>query len=239
MHIRLRAIIFAHRKFLEGDPEGVCIDLRGANLTGVNFRGLDLRQANFARANFEGADLRKANLAGSNLCAANLHRVKIKGADLSGAVLTRAFAAFVDFSDANLDGTDFYAADLIGVKWGNAQWGESWEARVQQAKFRIAPEGDIIGWKKLRGGQIAKLLIPKEAKRSNGFNRRCRAEYAQVLSIIDSNGKPVAEGTSRRDTDLKYVVGEIVRPDGYDEDWKNECSYGINFFTTFEEAEAY
>jgi hypothetical protein len=236
---RLRAILFAHECFLAGDPKGVCVDLRGANLTRVDLKKRDLRSANFARANFEGADLRNADLTGANLCAANLHTAKVKGANFTAAVLTRAFAAFVDFTDCNLDGADFYGADLAGAKWGSADWGKSWEGQLQAAKFRIVPEGDVIGWKKLRGGQIAKLLIPKEARRSNGFNRRCRAEYARVLSIVDGSGALIAEGTSRRDADLKYAAGEIVRPDGYDEDWKNECSYGINFFTTFEEAEAY
>lgn len=239
MNIRLRAILFAHEQFVNGNPEGACLDLRGANLSRSNLSGRNLQGANFARANFEGADLRKTDFTGANLCGANLHTVKLKGANFTGAILTRSFAAFVDFSGCNLNGTDFYGADLIGVKWGDANWGDSWETKVSLAKFKIAPEGDIIGWKKLRGGQVAKLLIPKEAQRSNGFNRRCRAEYAKVLSIVDSHGRPIAEGTSKRDAELKYIVGEIVRPDGWDEEWKNECSYGINFFTTYEEADAY
>ena len=239
MNIRLRAILFAHKKYIEGDPEGVCIDLRGANLSRVDFVGLDLRGANFARANFEGADLRKTDFTGANLCAANLHTAKIKGANFTNCVLTRAFAAFVDFSNTILSGADLYGADLIGVKWGNADWGNSFEAKLAAARFKIVSEGDITGWKKLRGGRVAKLLIPKEAQRSNGFNRRCRAEYAMVVSIVDSHGKPCADGTSKRDTSLKYIVGEIVRPDGWDDEWKNECSFGINFFTTPEEADAY
>jgi hypothetical protein len=239
MNPRLKAILYAHEQFLGGDPKGVCLDLRGANLSGINFARLNLRQGNFARANFEGADLQKADFTAANLGAANLHTAKVKGANFSGAVLTRAFCAYLDFSNTNLDGTDFYNADLIGVNWGNAKWGVTWEAKLQAAKFKIVPDGDVIGWKKLRGGRIAKLLIPKEAQRSNGFNRRCRAEYAKVVSIVDKHGRPCEDGTSRREASLRYIVGEIVRPDGYDEEWKNECSYGINFFTTFEEAEAY
>lgn len=36
-----------------------------------------------------------------------------------------------------------------------------------------------------------------------------------------------------------YIVGKIVRPDKWDTDRWNECSHGIHFFITEEEAKAY
>lgn len=44
----------------------------------------------------------------------------------------------------------------------------------------------------------------KEAQRSNGFGRRCRAQFVMVMSVVDVNGRLCAEGTSLRDESLKY-----------------------------------
>lgn len=233
----LRAILFAHRKFLEGNG-GVCADLRGVNLSKVNFSGQDLRRANLSRCNFEGADLRKALFDHANLSGVNFHRALIKGASFREAVLARSFLAFVDFDGVDFTGAEFRGADLRGANWNGSVIAQDGDKKLQ-ALFRIVPEGDIIGWKKLRAGLIAKLLIPKEAKRSNGFGRRCRAEFAHVLYIVDEHGRQIKTGVSKRDEKLFYKTGEKVEPSGYDEDWKKECSEGINFFVTLEEAEMY
>jgi hypothetical protein len=37
----------------------------------------------------------------------------------------------------------------------------------------------------------------------------------------------------------EYRVGETVRPDKWDDNWMEECSHGIHFFITREEAEDY
>lgn len=95
----------------------------------------------------------------------------------------------------------------------------------------------MIGWKKCQDYTIVKLRIPADAKRCHAFGRKCRAEFADVLEIIGKNGpKQVAQSNY---SSLRYVVGERVKPDSFDENWKNECSHGIHFFITREEAEAY
>lgn len=234
-----KAALYMHQKWLDGDPTASAADFRGADLSYYDFRGYNLSKANLSRASLEGANLSKVNMTGANLSGANLHTATIKNANLTNAVLARAFLGYVAFEKVNLTGADLTGADLAGVNLSGATFGEDWNSQVNLAKFKIVPEGDIIGWKKLRGGSIAKLLIPKEARRSNGFNRRCRAEYVKVLSIINENDEPVPEGVSRRDAALRYIVGEVCKPDGWDEEWKNECSQGINFFLTYEEADAY
>lgn len=235
----LRSIIYAHQKWADGDPSAACADMRGMDLGHYDFRGCNLRGANLSRANLEGCNLQKVNLSGANLSGANFHTAKITGANMTNAILACAFLAYVTFDKVNLTGADISNADLQGTNLGEAIMGDDANSRLQMSKFKIVPDGEIIGWKKLRGGMIAKMLIPKDAKRSNGFNRRCRAEFVDVLSIIDTDDKPVSQATSRRDAGLKYIVGERCHPDGWDEDWKNECSQGINFFLTYEEADAY
>jgi hypothetical protein len=87
----------------------------------------------------------------------------------------------------------------------------------------------LIGWKKLSRGVICKLRIPADAKRVGGLiGRKCRAEFAVVLEGC---------GRSQYGEGTEYRVGETVRPDSYDPNPLEECSHGIHFFITREEAE--
>ena len=119
-------------------------------------------------------------------------------------------------------GADLSRADLSGAEG----------IEKQPPQTVILPAGDIIGWKKCAGGVIVKLLIPADAKRSNASGRKCRAEFVKVLKVVGGD-------VGRSDRGGEYRKGEIVWPDSWDGDWKNECSHGIHFFITREEAEAY
>ena len=167
----------------------------------------------------DGAYLRDAYLGGAYLGDADLRGAYLHGADLRGAYLRGA-----DLHGANLRG-----ADLRGAKG----------ADLAKAQTSICPDGELIGWKKARGARIVKLRIPEDAKRSNASGRKCRAEYAEVLAITDHDGNPVVDAFSQHDEDFRYVVGETVRPDSFDEDRWNECAPGIHFYITRAEAEAH
>ena len=133
-----------------------------------------------------------------------------------------------DLRSANLSEADLRDANLSDAK----------NAELATALVTIVPDGDIIGWKKLQNGLIAKLLIPEKAKRSNATGRKCRAEYAKVLEIWDGKNK-VKSGKSSRDKSFVYTVGETVKADTWDENRWEECSSGIHFFITRAEAENY
>ncbi len=96
-------------------------------------------------------------------------------------------------------------------------------------------EGSFVGYKKCRYNVIVKLLIPEDAKRSSATTRKCRCDKALVLETIGSKEKAI----SRYDETFVYKVGETVSVDDFDHDRWNECSTGIHFFMTREEAEAY
>ena len=150
-------------------------------------------------------------------------RANLYGADLSGANL----------SGANLSGANLYGADLSGADLSGAE-----NASTAFAMTSITPQGDLIGWKKCRtadgGFCIVKLKIPTDAKRSNASGRKCRAEWAEVLEV---DGAEV--GLSDKDRNFKYIAGQKVTPDKWDDNRWEECSSGIHFFITREEAEAY
>ena len=162
-------------------------------------------------ADLRGADLRDANLYGADLRGADLYGANLYGADLRGA----------DLRDANL--RDAKNADLI------------------IAQTLIVADGDVIGWKKCRDGMLVKLLIPADAKRHNATGRKCRAEFADVLEIIDMNDKlkKPTQAISQHDDKVIYEVGKRMIPDKYDSDRFNECAGGIHFFITRIEAEQY
>jgi len=177
-----------------------------------------LEEAVKNRANLNGANLYGANLYGANLDRANLYGANLDRANLYGANLDRA----------NLNGANLYGANLNGAN-----------LKKIIHLFTIVPEkGSFIGWKKGQYGCIIELEIPAKAKRHNYLGgRKCRAEFVKVIEIRDSKGHKVKEcynGTHEHK--ILYKVGEIVKPDSYDPDPLNECSNGIHFFLTRQEA---
>lgn len=147
----------------------------------------------------------------ANLYGANLYEANLYGADLRGA---------------NLHG-----ANLYGAK----------NAELVFAQTLIVGEGDIIGWKKCKDNLIVKLLIPADAKRHNATGRKCRAEVADVLEIIDSSDKrkKPTKAISKYDEKVIYEVGKRMVPDKYEPNRFEECAGGIHFFITRLEAENY
>jgi uncharacterized protein YjbI with pentapeptide repeats len=258
---QLKEVLNLHVAYLQGKPEGKCADLReadlrvadlnganlyGANLRGADLRGEDLRGANLSRADLNGANLYEANLSRAdlswaNLIGANLSGADLSGANLSGANLNGADLSCEDLSWANLNGANLYGAnlsraDLNGANLRGANLIGALNIPVLiAAQLSIVPEeGQIIGWKKCRDGVIVKLMVGKNAKRSNATGRKCRAEYVKVLEVIGAE-----VGISQYSANTLYKVGEIVRCNKWEEDRWQECAGGIHFFLTRAEAEAY
>ncbi len=85
---------------------------------------------------------------------------------------------------------------------------------------------------------IVKLRITEDAKRSSATSRKCRCSKAEVLSITTFDGEEVKDGVaySKWDSSFVYRVGKTVKVSDFDEDRWNECSTGIHFFMTKQEA---
>jgi len=168
-----------------------------------------------------GADLSGAYLSGAYLGGADL-----SGADLSGADLSSVDLGGANLSGANLSGADLSSAYLSGAK----------EIPVlTSCELSIVPEqGQFVGWKKCKYNVIVKVIIGRNAKRSNATGRKCRAEYVKVLEVFGAE-----VGISQHDSATEYRVGKIVRCDKWNEDRWTECGGGIHFFLTRTEAENY
>ena len=81
---------------------------------------------------------------------------------------------------------------------------------------------------------IVKLRIPADARRSNASGRKCRCEYAHVIDVFGADF-----GLSQHDGITEYRIGQSVSAESWDENRWNECSNGIHFFITRQEAEDY
>jgi hypothetical protein len=228
-------------------------DLRGADLSDAYLNGADLRGANLSDANLRDADLSRANLSGAYLNGANLSDAYLNGADLRGADLRRANLSdanlrdadlsWADLSDAYLNGADLRGADLSGANLIGANLNGAYLSGAKGAdlalaiRMHIPPTGPFWAWKKchsVSGDVIVKLLVPEDARRSHGAERKCRAEFVNVLEVIGAE-----EGHSDHTPRTIYRAGQRVTADSWDDNRWDTCSHGISFFLTKEEAEAY
>ena len=155
---------------------------------------------------------------------ANLRNVDLRYADLRNADLRYANLRNVDLRNVDLRNADLHYADL------------------RYAKNLFIPiacpeEGAFIGFKKA-SNYIVVLEIPEDAKRCSATSRKCRCSKAKVLRIEDCEGNVTNRKTVRSsyDRNFIYTVGKTVEVENFEEDRFKECSAGIHFFITRQEA---
>ena len=248
----LNKILSNHKLWLMDESNGIRADLSGvdleyadldgadlsdANLSGADLRGADLRSANLWYADLRGADLRDASLGCADLWYADLGGADLGGADLSGADLRDA-----DLRGANLGHANLYDADFSGADLGGANLWSTDLSCVKNIFFPMAcPEkGSFIAFKKA-GCYIIELFIPSNAKRCSATSRKCRCSKAKVISITTPSGDKtnITEVYSDYDPNFIYKLGEYVEVKNFDDNRWNECSTGIHFFITRQEAVNY
>ena len=183
------------------------------------------------RANLSRADLSEAGLRGADLTEADLRGADLRGADLRGADLSGAY-----LSGAYLRGADLTEADLRGANLRGVRYDEN----TAFFALQCPEEGSFIGYKICKEYKIVKLLITEDAKRSSATTRKCRASKAKVLEITNiENTEKYETAVSKYDANFTYKVGETIEIENFDEDRWSECSEGIHFFITREEAVQY
>ena len=147
-------------------------------------------------------------------------------ANLGGANLSDADFRYANLRDANLGGANLSDADFRYAK------------NIPYIPLECPSDGAFVGWKKVNNVLI-KLEIPADAKRSSATTNKCRCDKAKVLGFYDSLGSKeldMTELVNNKFKKCKYVKGEMVYPDFFDEDRWNECSHGIHFFVNKQDA---
>jgi hypothetical protein len=156
-------------------------------------------------------------------------------ADLRNANLSYADLRYADLRYADLSNADLRYADLSNANLSNVNLRNAKNAGLVFAQIQFLPEtGSFEAWKICRNGILVKLMIPSDAKRSHGTERKCRASHVVVLDVIDAD-----EGISTYDVSVIYRKGKTVTADSFDDNRWNVCSNGIHFFLTRIEAENY
>ena len=229
----LRYIILEDVNLSEAKLEGA--NLIYANLSNVDLSTANLSDANLRRVNLEGVNLIYANLSDTNLRSVYLKDVDLTGANLNYANLTDAYLKDVDLigadlRDANLIGANLIDANLTDIKYNHT---------TSFFSLQCPEKGSFIGYKKA-DNKIVELLITEDSKRSSATTSKCRCSKAKVLSITSLDGKEeYTDVASNYDFNFIYEVGKIVEVKDYDENRWKECSTGIHFFITREEAVMY
>ena len=133
-----------------------------------------------------------------------------------------------DGERADLRGADLCSADLCGAE--NAPF----------IPMTCPDSGSFTAWKKAHG-QIVKLLIPEDARRSSATGRKCRCDKAVVVAIETVSGESAEldEIASDFDGTFIYKVGETVTEPNFCEERFKECAEGIHFFINRKEAVNY
>ena len=129
---------------------------------------------------------------------------------------------------ANLEGTNLERANLERANLTGANL-----KGANLPDFQLCSQDeDFISYKKTSKGVI-RIKVHKEAlKTSSLIGRKCRANFIEVL-----DGKGLGGGSPiYSDSGLIYDKGDFVVADSYDDDIRVECTNGIHFFMTEQEA---
>jgi len=134
-------------------------------------------------------------------------------------------------TDANLSGADLSDANLSQIIY---------DYNTMFFAIQCPEEGSFIGYKKCQK-LIVKLEILSDAKRSSATSRKCRCSKAKTLSItnLDGSDSNILAIASDFDPNFIYKIGEMVEVKDFDENRWNECSSGIHYFVTRNEAVIY
>lgn len=216
-----------------------------ANLNGLDLSMMDLTNCKFICCRLENIDFSYTNLMCCKFSSSTLSNINLTYANLSESDLSE-INSFRDISftctnmgSCNCKHIDFRYSTFINTYLGNANFQGSDLSCCKISNIHIdyktlglqkAPEGELIGYKKLCNDKICKLKIPADSKRSCATTRKFRCEYAYVIS---------GAGSSGYNRNFIYKPGTFVYADHFERNRWKECAGGIHFFLTREEAVAW
>ena len=236
-------------------------DLSYSNLSGCRLINADLSLANLDFSNLSDANLSDANLTNSDLSGCCLMNANFNFACLDHANLTNSNLTYTSIrhaslycaklSNAVIEYTNFTNSDIAEVSFDNAKGNN-----VEYRRGKILSES-IIGYKKCRAfdskhDAIVTLEIPKDAVVFSINGDKCRTNKAKVISInlIEDESVEINRAYSfssvsligryyGRHYYLSYYKGDEINIKNFNCQYNVECSNGIHFFMTKEEAIKY
>lgn len=199
----------------------------------------------------------------------DISKSEFHGTVLLGCVMIEVCASYSSFSDtiiykSEMSKSSFFDSKVIDcrINYTNMS-GSSFNSRMtfENVEYHnciglntlLPEEGSFIAYKAVmvidRSSNrrnkmkvlIAKLLIPADAKRYNATGLKCRASKAMVLGFYDIDKKEVRnrKAMSAHNLNFLYEKGKMIEPEAFDENRLLECSNGIHFFMSFDQAVDY
>ena len=142
---------------------------------------------------------------------------------LEVAVNSNADLSNADLSNADLRYADLYKADL---------------SETEKIRKGVIIDNPVRVFKKCIKNNIVELELLKGSVVFSINNEKCRTNKAKVISINGNKNKGL-KCSSVYDRNFIYEVGKTVEVKDFDLMYNGECSSGIHFFWTKEEAEDY
>lgn len=190
------------------------------------------------------------------------HIIELKTADPEKERRCFVYTELVNSKDTSEHDPYVMAARLARILPNIPQWKDEigfprvtpykWIQAKERQKMACPETGAFTAYKKVycndHMSYICELLIPEDALRSSGFERKCRADKAKVVAIwnleyVDTSRVFHFVKTRKRvahsifDKGFVYRVGETVTPtNGFDTYRFNTCAPGIHFYMTMAEA---
>jgi hypothetical protein len=213
-------------------------NMTGTNMTRAIMTGAIMARANMAGANMTGAIMVRANMPGAIMSGANMTDVNMTDAIMTRAVMTDANMTRAVMTDAIMVRANMTRAIMTGAIMDRANMTDAIMTGAILPHFAIVPEeGTFIAFKKVYGA-VLKIEVPATARRTSSLvGRKCRAEFVRVLEAV--SGDTNAPYLGLHDDKTQYIPGKITTADSFDGDIRVECTHGIHFFMTRQEAEEY
>lgn len=233
--------------------------IKASYIRNTKFRRATFGNGKYKGARFENCDLTFAEFFNSIFDDAVFDQTDFSNVMLGDVVFRGCVFRDVKFVNIDLSSCTFINCYFVKCEFINARGAKVRTfiddgnfVYIQRTAMPYIPmacpdEGAFFGYKKVRvisGGAvfagIAKLYIPEEAARSSGTGRKCRCQFARVISITgatpSTKNEEIENAVSFFDPSFHYRVGRMVYPDAWDDDRWNECSNGIHFFMNKQEA---
>lgn len=231
----LKEVLVKHLKWLHHEDDGQQADLSEVDLSHADLSMYNLSYANLCYSNLRYADLMHTNLSHADLHNTDLSYANLRYTDLSDANLKETCLLSVNLSGSILSNADLYKAYLTDAILSDTILDE--KDRIRKG---IILEEDLKGYKQCQKGLIVELIIPKGSIVFSINKSKCRTNRAKVVSITDINGEAIYDkAVSYHDDTFTYEVGKEYEIENFNLMYNVECSSGIHFFRTRQEAVDY
>ena len=246
--------LILHEKWLNKKEDG-----KQLNLSKVICENLDISWSILTQAIFNNVDFINCKFYDTQFIDVIFTQCLLQDSSYSESTIVNSFFKRCTLTNLRINNSYFDNNFFINTEIKNIE-PNTLNILNDQIPIHCPEEGEFIGFKKaylrkvvvykqddchnyydvLYHPILIKLRIPSDAKRCSATSNKCRCNKAEVLEITDYTGNnSYLKAYSNYDHNFEYEVGKFVEVKDFDDNRWNECSTGIHFFLTKNEAMMY